>query len=304
MKRVVSVSLGSSKRNHSTTVDLLGETIEISRIGTDGDFQRAVTTLKELDGKVDAIGLGGIDVFLYIGQRRYEVRDGRKLLNAVKKTPVVDGSGLKWTLEQQVVMYLSQQTDLLPAGSRVLMVSASDRFGMAKAFVDVGCDTVFGDLIFVIGLPIPLRTIRQLNILAPIIIPLVTKLPFQMLYPTGSKQDNHNQKKSGKFLSYYEKADVIAGDYHLIRRYLPPSLAGKMIVTNTTTKADLVLLKERGVSYLITTTPEFEGRSFGANVLEAVMVALLDKPTEEITREDYLDILSRLDFQPRIVKLN
>lgn len=304
LKRVVSVSLGSSKRNHSTTVELLGETIEISRIGTDGDFQKAVATLKELDGNVDAIGLGGIDVFLYIGQRRYEVRDGRKLLDAVKKTPVVDGSGLKWTLEQQVVLYLSRQTDLLPAGTRVLMVSASDRFGMAKAFVDAGCDTVFGDLIFVIGLPIPLRTIRQLNILAPIILPLVTKLPFHMLYPTGSKQDNQNQQKAGKFASYYERADVIAGDYHLVRRYLPTSLAGKMIVTNTTTKADLELLKERGASYLVTTTPEFEGRSFGTNVMEGVMVALLGKSTEEITREDYLVILQRLDFKPRIVKLN
>jgi len=35
MKRVVSVSLGSSKRNHSVITEILGETFLIERIGTD-----------------------------------------------------------------------------------------------------------------------------------------------------------------------------------------------------------------------------------------------------------------------------
>ncbi|MBV1769744.1 MAG: quinate 5-dehydrogenase, partial [Candidatus Desulforudis sp.] len=94
MKRVVSVSLGSSRRNHSVVVELLGQPFQISRIGTDGDFQKAIATLKDLDGRVDAIGLGGIDIYLHIGKRAYAIKDGLKLMNAVKKTPVVDGSGL------------------------------------------------------------------------------------------------------------------------------------------------------------------------------------------------------------------
>lgn len=304
MKRVVSVSLGSSRRNHSTTVELLGETIELSRIGTDGDFQRAVSMLKELDGNVDAIGLGGIDVFVYIGNRKYELKDGLKLLRAVQKTPVVDGSGLKWTLEQQVVEHLARETDLLPPGTRVLMVSATDRFGMAQAFVDAGCETVFGDLMFVLGIPIPLRTMRQLNLAGVILLPLVTKLPIHMLYPTGSKQDIHDEGKAQKFASYFDSSAVIAGDYHLVRRYLPANLKGKIIVTNTTTSADLELFRERGAGYLVTTTPEFEGRSFGTNVMEGVMVALLGKQIGEITREDYLNLLRQLEFKPRIVRLN
>lgn len=68
MKRVVSVSLGSARRDHRVQVELLGEPFEIARRGTDGDFDRAVGLLKELDGKVDAIGLGGIDVFLFVRQ--------------------------------------------------------------------------------------------------------------------------------------------------------------------------------------------------------------------------------------------
>jgi len=304
LKKVVSVSLGSSKRNKTVVVELLGEQFEISRIGTDGDFQKALSILRELDGKVDAIGLGGIDVFLYIRDRQYAIRDGLKLMRAVRKTPVVDGSYLKKTLEREVVLYLAGETDLIPPGTRVLMVSAADRFGMAQAFMDAGCVTTFGDLIFVVGIPYPIRTVDQLERLARLLLPFFVKLPFRMLYPTGKKQDLHDDRKARRFASFYREADVVAGDFHLIRRYLPPKLDGKIIVTNTTTATDVELLRERGASYLVTTTPEYEGRSFGTNVLEGVFVTLIGKPWEQIIPDDYLHLLRQLDFKPRIVKLN
>ncbi|RKO67717.1 quinate 5-dehydrogenase [Desulfofundulus salinus] len=302
MKRVVSVSLGSSRRDHRVEVELLGERFEISRRGTDGDFDRAIQLLKELDGKVDAIGLGGIDVYLYAGKTRYVVRDGKKLMDAVQKTPVVDGSGLKNTLERETVYYLREHTDLLPPGTRVLMVSAVDRFGMAEAFAELGCDLTFGDLIFAAGIPYPIRTVKELEELAARLLPEMSKLPFHMLYPTGKKQEAQDEEKVSKFGHYYREAQVIAGDYHLVRRYMP-QLDGQTIITNTTTADDVAFLKEKGAGCLVTTTPEFQGRSFGTNVMEAVLVALLQKTWEQITPRDYLDLLRRLDFKPRMVYL-
>lgn len=302
MKRVVSVSLGSSRRDHRVEVELMGERFEISRRGTDGDFERAVQLLKELDGKVDAIGLGGIDVYLYAGKTRYVIQDGKKLMDAVRKTPVVDGSGLKNTLERETVYYLREHTDLLSPGTRVLMVSAVDRFGMAEAFAGVGCEVTFGDLIFAAGIPYPIHTVSELEELAAKLLPEMTRLPFHMLYPTGKKQETQDEEKIKKFGHYYQEAQVIAGDYHLVRRYMP-RLNGQTIITNTTTADDVTFLREKGAGCLVTTTPEFEGRSFGTNVMEAVLVALLQKPVEEITPRDYLDLLRRLDFKPRVLLL-
>ncbi|MBV9737705.1 MAG: quinate 5-dehydrogenase, partial [Candidatus Eremiobacteraeota bacterium] len=145
MKKVVSVSLGSSSRDHRAEVELLGEQFDISRIGTDGKLEVAVQKLHELDGKVDAIGLGGIDVYLYAGTKRYALRDGLRLLQSVKKTPVVDGSGLKNTLEREAVTFLQEDLHVDLRGRKVLMVSALDRFGMAQALVDAGADVLFGD---------------------------------------------------------------------------------------------------------------------------------------------------------------
>ena len=57
MKRAVSISIGSSKRNKAVETTLLGEKVSIERIGTDGDMEAAALKYKELDGKVDAFGV-------------------------------------------------------------------------------------------------------------------------------------------------------------------------------------------------------------------------------------------------------
>lgn len=303
MKRVVSVSLGSSRRDHRVEVELLGEKFEISRRGTDGDLDRAIEILRELDGQVDAIGLGGLDVYLYAGKKRYVVRDGLKLMEAVKITPVVDGSGLKNTLEREVVRVLAGTTDLLKKGTKVLMVSSVDRFGMAEALAGMGCDVTYGDLIFAAGIPYPIKTVAELEDIANRTLPELVKMPIHMLYPTGKKQETQDEEKVRKFASYYYEAEVIAGDFHLIRRYMPGGLKGQTVLTNTTTKDDIEFLREKGVGTLVTTTPEFSGRSFGTNVMEAALVAILGKRWEEVTEEDYLDLLHRLEFKPRIVAL-
>ena len=303
MKRVVSVSLGSSRRDHKVVVDLLGESVEIARVGTDGDFDRALDLLREIDGKVDAIGLGGIDVYLFVRQKRFAIRDGLRLIEAVKVTPVVDGSGLKNTLEREVVRRLAAETSLLKKGARVLMVSSVDRFGMAEALSGMGCDVTFGDLIFTAGIPYPIKSTDELEELANRILPEIAKMPFHMIYPTGKKQDSQDEAKVKKFAGFYHDSEVIAGDFHLIKRFMPAGMNGQTVLTNTTTREDINFLKEKGVGTLVTTTPEYEGRSFGTNVMEAAIVAILGKPWEEITAKDYLDLLDRLGFRPRVLDL-
>ncbi|MGD0152558.1 MAG: quinate 5-dehydrogenase [Thermacetogeniaceae bacterium] len=303
MKKVVSVSLGSSKRDHKVIANMAGQEFEISRLGTDGDYGRALSMIGELDGNVDAIGLGGIDVYLYVGKTRYAINDGLKLMQAAKKTPVVDGSGLKNTLERETVYYLRKNTGLLPSGCKVLMVSAVDRFGMAEALIELGCDVTFGDLIFTTGIPYPIKSVVELADIARKILPEMVKMPFHMLYPTGAKQDSQDEDKVQKFGHYYHESEVIAGDYHLVKRYMPGGLNGQLVITNTTTREDLLFLKNRGVGVLVTTTPELEGRSFGTNVMEAVMLVLLGKAWEDIKPEDYLALIDRLNMKPRVLEL-
>ena len=112
MKHVVSISLGSSSRNHSVEAEFLGEKFKIERIGTDGDKKKAIQLIEELDGKVDAFGMGGIDLYICIGKKKYLLKDAANIAKAAKKTPIVDGSGLKNTLERKVIEYLNDEYGL------------------------------------------------------------------------------------------------------------------------------------------------------------------------------------------------
>lgn len=301
MKHVLSVSIGSSKRNHRVEVQVLGEQFIIERVGTDGDIKKAIEVIRENDGKVSAFGMGGIDLYVCIGNKRYTIKDAVPIAQAAKISPIVDGSGLKNTLERKVIDYLIKEKVVDFKNKKVLLVCGMDRFGMAESLEKAGCDLVLGDIIFALGLPIPLRSLQSLNIIASIIAPIACRLPFSLLYPTGEKQE---KKTDLKFSRFYDEADVIAGDFLFIKRHLPLKIPGKIILTNTVTADDVAMLSERGAKLLITTTPKLDGRSFGTNVMEGVLVSLSQKPYRTLTPADYDELLDKIGFFPRIEVLN
>lgn len=304
MKRVVGVSLGSSKRDSTSHVTILGEEFEISRIGTNGDTKRFAKLMQEFDGKADAIGLGGTDRYLWTDKRKYVLRDADKLARIAKTTPVADGSGVKNTLERKTIEYLQEHGIVNFADKNILVVCAVDRFGMAQTISKLAKNVVYGDLMFDLDIPIPMRSYSTVRLAAALFLPIICRLPSSMIYPTGKKQDVIVPKHQ----KYYRWADIVAGDFLLIKRTLPTPesgiLNGKVIITNTVTSDDQQLLRDRGVRMLITSTPEYEGRRYGTNILEAIMLTLLGKSPEEAKVEDYLRLLEEMNWQPTITPLN
>jgi hypothetical protein len=73
-----------------------------------------------------------------------------------------------------------------------------------------------------------------------------------------------------------------------------------MVITNTTTDEDVAKLRALGLEKLVTTTPRLDGRSPGTNVMEGVLVALSGKRPEELTEQDYLDLLAQLQWEPQV----
>ena len=174
--RVVSVSLGSATRDSIVRAEILGRAFSIERRGTDGDLQKAAELIAQLDGDADAIGLGGIDLYLVAGARRYKMRDAARLAAHAGSTPVVDGSGLKDTLERQTVQFLQRENIVDFRGKKVLLTCAVDRFGLAEEFVKIGARCTFGDFLFILGVPIPVRKLRTIRRLGALILPVACRL--------------------------------------------------------------------------------------------------------------------------------
>src|SRR2546425_1436587 len=167
-KRVVSVSLGSASRDHRFETEILGQRLIVERIGTDGDVRRAKQMLEELDGKVDALGLGGTDLYLRAGNRQYLIRETAGLVRNVRRTPFVDGGGLKASWERWLITdYLPPRKGLSFRGRNVVLGSSVDRYGMAEAFTAARAPGILGGLFFWLEPPHPPRALTAGEIPGP-----------------------------------------------------------------------------------------------------------------------------------------
>lgn len=305
MKRAVSISLGSSSRNKSVDINLLGETIRMERIGTDGDMQKATDLYTELDGKVDAFGVGGALLGIMVGNKWTPMYSVQPLIKNVRQTPVVDGTGLKMTLEKKVASVINDSLPGYVKEKKAFVAVALDRWGSAEAFMNDGYECVFGDLMFALGLGLPVRKRSTLINLANILLPVLNRLPFSLLYPTGEKQ---NQRQP-RFSEFFEWATVVAGDCHYLWRHMPERLPGRVVVTNTTTPADQDFFRSAGIKYLITTTPIIDGRSFGTNMIEAAILAALGRkdPVDYAQPGNYFNLmeemLEKIPLTPQVKEL-
>lgn len=297
MKRAVSISLGSSKRDKSVVIKFKGEEILVERIGTDGDVEKAHQMYLDLDGKVDAFGVGGVDLYLRLDGKEYPLRAALKLVKGVKSTPLVDGRGLKHTLERRVFELAGKELGENPRFKQAFVPVAVDRTGLAQAAAEVSGRIVLGDLMVALGVPIPIYGIPAFKRVARIMLPIVSWFPMSMIfYGSGGAE------RKPKYTKFFNSSDLLAGDFLFMRKYIPEDISGKTIITNTTTEENIEFLRSHGAIMVITTTPRYEGRSFGTNMLEAALTAYAGKG-RQLTDVELNSLIDELQLKPAIIKM-
>lgn len=314
MRQAVSVSLGSSNRDKKVVVNFKGQEISVERIGTDGDIEKTKKLFEQLDGQVDALGIGGVDLYLRLDQREYPLRAALKLIENVEHTPVVDGRGLKHTLERRVFNLAAPALhnalsgdsaevqgfliDGVPRFQQAFIPVAADRIGLAQAVTEISNEVIFGDLMVALDVPLPVKGIRNYKRVARVMLPFVSFFPMSMLYYGSSGTDDET-----KYQKYWQQSDLLAGDFLFMQKYLPKNLHGKTIITNTTTEENIEFLRKRGVQLVITTTPRYEGRSFGTNMMEAALTAYANKG-RPLSNDELNHLIDELDLRPSVQLLS
>jgi len=303
MKRAVSISLGSSSRDKRVEVDFKGERVIVERIGTDGDVEKAKRLYHELDDQVDAFGVGGVDLYLRLENREYPLRAALKLVEGIR-SPCVDGRGLKHTLERRVFEFAQPLLEGIlssvegPHFRQAFVPVAIDRLGLAQAAAEVSDRIVLGDLMVALGIPIPVQGLTAFKRLARILLPIVSYFPMSMLFYGSS-----GAERQPKYLKFWQESDLLAGDFLFMRKYVADDLTGKTVITNTTTEANLEFLRECGVRLVITTTPRYEGRTFGTNMMEAALTAYVGKG-RPLTDAELNVLIDELELRPTVTQLN
>jgi hypothetical protein len=299
MLKVVSVSLGSPTRNKKVETILSGEPISIERVGTGGDEKLARQLFGDLDGTVDVLTVGGMDLSIHIDDKVYPIRAAQKLVQDVKQTPVVDGNNLKYVMERRVLELAEPEFGAFPHFKRVFIPSAIDRIGLAETMTRQSDELIIGDLMLILGIPIPIYGLKKFKRVAHLLMPFVGRLPLSAINPPGSKDEACRVKHA----DIWQSADCIAGDMLYIRKYAPDTLDGKLVITNTTTEGNIELLKQKGVRCVITMSPRFDGRSFGTNVIEGVLTAIASKG-RPLSRSELNKMIDRVQLKPNVLHLN
>jgi hypothetical protein len=295
-KLVLGISLGPSSRDHEVALELLGQPVRLVRRGTDGSLERALELCREYDGVAEAIGIGGTDIFLDVAGRRYPIRDGQRMAAAVTRSALGDGNRVKTLLQRQAVQALVDAGIPL-RGRPALITAATDRWSLAEALREAGCVLTYADLMVGLGVPLPLRSPRTVQGLARLVLPVLLRLPTRFFYPSGESTQG---EPSAALARQLDRVEIIGGDFLQIQANLPRRLDGKVIVTNTTTARDVEDLRARGLRALVTSTPRLEGRSFGTNVMEALALAMVDKPRGEVSDDDLAEVLRAIPIRPEV----
>ena len=101
-----------------------------------------------------------------------------------------------------------------------------------------------------------------------------------------------------------QKATVIVADVHDLDEFGIEELAGKTIITSTVNDQRLAQFKDKGVHMVIDGAPYLFNHVLAPNLLDAMILAASGKPAQDLLEDDYLEIITDLGLEPRILYPN
>jgi hypothetical protein len=94
---------------------------------------------------------------------------------------------------------------------------------------------------------------------------------------------------------------VLVASYEQLQHYDRNELEGKTVITAAISEERLEDLADKGVRLVLDCSIQPFRKPSTSNLVEAAVMAALDKPADEITHDDYLEIFTDLDLKPRII---
>jgi predicted amino acid dehydrogenase len=296
MKKVVTVSLGSSQQDFTFQTDFLGDRFEIARVGADDDTTKAWELMRRHQASADAIGLGEIGDHYQVGQSTLVNKETRRLLKVVTRVPATTGATLRRLLQVRAVRQVQKELVHYFNNNLVLFFSGMRNYDMAVALSDYTKNLFFADALMQTGAPTMLTSIEQLELYARGKDWILGGRRGELLEAalTGFK--------NMRLRSAIEKCHVVVGTFGELKAGVgSTSLAGKTVITSAVDDERQAWFKDRKANLVIDVSPNLFERVVGTNVIEAMILAKLGKERDEISDDDFIEIIEELDLQPRLL---
>ena len=300
MKKIVTVSLGSSKQDFSFDTDFLGQRFRVQRLGADDDTTKAWELMRRHQATADAIGLGEIGDHWHVGQNTMVNKETRRLLKVVTRVPATTGATLRRLLQVRAVRYVQHEIGSYFNNNLVLFLNGMRNYDMAVALSDYTPNLSFVDALAQTGAPALLSSLTQLEMYAK-------GRDLAMSGPWSGRPSEMLEAalsgfKNNRIAAAVGKSHVIVGTFHELKEVgSPANLEGKTVITSAVDDERLAFFKHCKVNLVIDVSPQLFERVVGTNVIEAMILASLGKPAEDVSDDDFNEILDELKVKPRLL---
>lgn len=304
MKRIISISLGTSERDYEITTKFLGQNFFIKRMGTDGDANEMVELLYDWEQQADVIGLTGIKFPSELGfKRKAEKRDNQiKELSSQLKIPVTTGEAFRNVAQEWVARYVQETQKNFFTNARVLVLSGMTDYSVAAVINGYTDNIQFADPVFDHGIPKFINSLKDMELYGKGIHDVLSLSPAKVISNSLPLVNEWNKYILRKAM---QKATVIVVPYEGFYNYLDKctleELGGKIILTSTAYEDRVDFMKKRGVDVIIDATPQILDRMVQVDVLEAMVIAAVGKKDTKLSNDDLLEVISEQGIHPKII---
>ena len=296
MKKVVTVTLGSSQQDFEFKTRFLGHEFSVRRMGADMDTVKAWELMRRQQAFADAIGAGEISDHYQVGLRTITNKETERLTNVVTRVPVTTGATLRRLLQVRAVRHVQHALGNYFNNNLVLFLSGMRNYDMAVAMSDYTKNLSFADAVLQTGAPTLLTSLEQLELYARGSKFMLGSKPGQLLETALSGFKNK------RVAAAVAKSHVIVGTFAEIKAVATrTNLEGKTLITSAVDDERLEFFKKHKVNLAIDVSPKLFDRVVGINTIEAMILAVLGKPTEEVSDDDFEEIINELNIQPRLL---
>ncbi len=296
MKKVVTVTLGSSKQDFEFKTHFLGQDFSVRRLGADDDTTKAWELLRRQQNSVDAVGLGEIGDHFQVGLRTVVNKETQRLMNVVTRVPVTTGATLRRLLQVRAVRHVQKELGNYFNNNLVLFLSGMRNYDMAVALSDYTKNLSFADALFQTGAPAMLSSLEQLELFAKGSELMLSGRPGEVL------ERSLTAFKNNRISAAVTKSHVIVGTYHELHAVgTMANLEGKTLITSAVDDERLAFFTKCKVNLVVDVSPKLFDKVVGINTLEAMILAALEKSPEEVSDDDFDEILNELDIRPRLL---
>jgi predicted amino acid dehydrogenase len=298
VKKIVSVSLGPDSLDCKFRTEFLGQKFSVERIGTNGNARKAADLIPEVKERADVIGLGNVRDHYFVGTNYFQQKSTRKLEKLAGDMPVTTGARLREIVQEWSLR--SAQTELgnIFNNARVLFFSGSTNYRLASVMSEYTDNLSFADPVLQFGAPNLLYSISALELYAGGSHPLLR---------FGAGQSPLASIAAGRYINTLmlkravRNADVVVAPFHQLESYGRKELEGKTLITSTVSADRVEVLKDKGVRLVIDCSLQLFPQTVGLNIVEAMVIAALDKSPGDIAHDDYLEIFTDMELKPRIL---